>query len=102
MRGSRLLAPFLAGATLILLGANALPTCMRKKRLLDEAARLRHELRIELERAARLDAEVLALRTDPWYRERVFVETWRTTPEGARRLEGGHGEDGEGPSPYEE
>jgi hypothetical protein len=84
--GSRLLAPFLAGATLILLGANALPTSVRKKRLLVEATRLRMELRVEQERCARVAAEIDALRNDPWYRERLLVETWRTTPAGARRL----------------
>ena len=102
MTGSRLLAPFLAGATLILLGANALPTSLRKKRLLEESGRLRMELRLEQERVERLAAEVRALRDDPWYRERLSVETWRTVPPGARRLEVVRGEADEGPSPYEE
>jgi hypothetical protein len=85
--GSRLLTPFLAGVTLILIVANALPTSLRKKRLLEEAARLRVELRLERDRVARLAAEVDALRNDPWYRERLAVATWRTTPPGARLLD---------------
>ena len=87
MRTSRLLPPFLAGATLVLLGANALPTSLRKKRLIEKTAVLRQELRHEEERRERLEAEIAALRNDPFYIERVFVETWRTTPAGARRLE---------------
>jgi hypothetical protein len=99
--GSRLLTPFLAGATLILIAANALPTSLRKKRLLEEAGRLRVELRLERDRVARLAAEVDALRNDPWYRERLAVETWHTTPPGARRLDEPAAAT-EAPSPYEE
>jgi len=81
----RILPPLLAGATLILLASNALPTVLRKHRLQRERHRLVKELRLEQERSARLRAEIEALRGDPFYLERVALETWGGTPSGAVR-----------------
>ena len=82
MKAARFLPPLLAGVTLVLLGANALPTILRKHRLQREEQRLVRELRREDAAAARLRLEVEALATDPFYLERVLVETWGGAPEG--------------------
>jgi len=87
VKAARLTAPLLAAATLILIGANALPTVCRKHCLLRERARLERELETERARGARLEAEVDALRNDPFYVERLFVETWHVPPPGAIPLE---------------
>ena len=83
MKAARFLPPLLAAATLLLLGANALPTVRRKHRVRRERARVFQELKREEQWAARLRAEVEALATDPFCRERMLVETWRQTPPGA-------------------
>jgi hypothetical protein len=83
VKAARSVPLLLAAATLILLGANALPTANRKHRLQDERNRLILELRHEEERMKSLAAEVRALREDPFYVERLLVETWQGVPEGA-------------------
>lgn len=84
MKAARFLPPLLAGATLILIGANALPTAIRKHRLQDERIRLVRKLRQEEDRVQRIAAEIDALKKDPFYIERVLIETWGGAPEGAR------------------
>jgi hypothetical protein len=69
--------------TLLLVGANALPTVERKQVLREERRRLEREVREEEARGARLAAEVEALATDPFYVERMVVETWNGVPRGA-------------------
>ncbi|MCK6461098.1 MAG: hypothetical protein L6Q95_14545 [Planctomycetes bacterium] len=83
MRVSRLLPHLLAGMTLLLVGANALPTVGRKQVLREERRRIERELRAEEALGARLAAEVEALATDPFYVERMVVETWNGVPQGA-------------------
>ena len=83
MRTSRFLAPGLAAATLLLLGANALPTIHRRHRLERERAVLREELRIERRRHETLRTTVHALRHDRFYLQRVLAETWNGVPAGA-------------------
>jgi hypothetical protein len=83
VKAARFLPPLLACATLVLLGANALPTVQRKHLLQRERARLLRELEQEEREAARLRAEVEALAHDPFYLERMLVETWNAMPEGA-------------------
>jgi len=80
---ARCLPPILAAATLLLLGANALPSVQRKHLLQEERRRLERELSEEERVARRLTVEVEALRHDPFYLERVFVETWQGVPQGA-------------------
>jgi len=82
MSHSRLLPPLVAVATLVLLFANALPCSLRKRRLMDERARLTRELVREQEREDRLSAENFALEHDPFAIERLCLETWRIPPEG--------------------
>jgi hypothetical protein len=69
--------------TLLLVGANALPTVQRKQVLREERRRLERELRVEERAGDRLAAEVDALATDPFYVERMVVETWNGVPQGA-------------------
>lgn len=83
MKAARFLPPLLAAATLLLLGANALPTVHRKHRLRRERAKVLLELEREERRAACLRAEVEALVQDPFCVERLLVETWRQAPPGA-------------------
>jgi len=83
VRATRFLPPLLAAATLLLLGANALPTVHRKHRLRRERAKVLLELQREERRAARLRAEVEALARDPFCQERLLVETWQQPPQGA-------------------
>jgi hypothetical protein len=83
VKAARFLPPLLAAATLLLLGANALPTVRRKHRIRLERTKVLHELEREERRAARLRAEVEALARDPFCVERLLVETWRRAPPGA-------------------
>lgn len=83
MRVSRLLPYVLAGMTVLLVGANALPTVQRKQVLREERRRIERELREEERAGDRLAAEVEALATDPFYVERMVVETWNGVPQGA-------------------
>ena len=83
MRAQNLLPAVLAGATLILLGANAIPTTVRKKRLEKELHRMSRKLEREHERGAQLKAEIDALEHDAFYLERTLIETWNGIPEGA-------------------
>jgi hypothetical protein len=83
VKAARFTAPLLVAGTLILLGANAIPSSERKRILRDEVHRLERELAREEARAKRLAAEVQALHTDDFYLERLCVETWSLTPAGA-------------------
>lgn len=83
MKAARFLPPVLAAATLLLLGANALPTVQRKHRIRSERAKVLQELQREERRAALLRAEVEALAKDDFCVERLLVETWHRTPPGA-------------------
>ena len=83
MKASRVLPPVLAGMTLLLLGANAVPSMQRKQLLREERRRLERELKREEREGARVLAEVDALVHDPFYVERVLVETWHGVPQGA-------------------
>ena len=83
MKAARLLPPLLAGATVILLGANAFPTVQRRHRLMQEKNRLVHELREERARGRILREHVDAIENDRFYLQRMFAETWRGIPRGA-------------------
>ena len=80
MRSSRLLPPVFAGAALLLLFANALPTTLRKHRLQIEQARLREHLEHEQRRAQQIGAALHALRSDAFVVERWTRETWKRPP----------------------
>lgn len=95
MKAARFLPPLLAGATLILLGANALPTAKRKHRLQEEQTRLVRELRSEDRRMNALVLEIEALRGDPFYLERMLIETWGGMPEGAEAFTDAHEDPGD-------
>ena len=84
MKAQYLLPAVLAGATLILLGANAIPTTIRRKRLERELGRLSEKLEREHERGAWLRVEIDALRHDAFYLERMLIETWNGIPDGAQ------------------
>ncbi len=83
MKAARLTTPLLAGATVILLLANAFPTVLRKHRLQEERNRLIRELNLELERGRGLREHAEALSNDRFYLQRVLAETWHGTPQGA-------------------
>ncbi len=83
MKASRVLPPLLAAMTLLLLGANAVPSAQRKHLLREERRRLEHAVRREEREGARIAAEVDALVHDPFYLERMLVETWHGLPQGA-------------------
>jgi len=83
MKAARFLPPLLAGATLLLLCANALPSTHRRQVLRRERERLLRQLEEEETVGRRLRAEVEALRADPFYIERTLLETWRGVPRGA-------------------
>lgn len=83
MRASRILFPLLAGMTLLLLGANAVPSVHRKHLLRTERERLEREVLREEGEGLRLKAELLALAHDPFYVERTLIETWKGVPQGA-------------------
>ena len=87
MKASTVLPPVLAAMTLLLLGANAVPTMQRKQVLREERRRLEVEVkRGELE-GKRITAELDALVRDPFYVERMVVETWHNVPRGAVAFE---------------
>jgi hypothetical protein len=83
VKAARFLTPLLAGATLILIFSNALPTVVRKHRLQEEKRRLVLELKEERERARRLQAESRALKTDRFYLQRLLIDIWKAKPTGA-------------------
>ena len=83
MNSSRFLVPGLAAATLLLLGANALPAIQRRHRLEREKAGLRRDLRVQQRRREELQTALRALRHDRFYLQRVLAETWNSLPEGA-------------------
>lgn len=83
MKPFRWLPPFFAAATLLLLGANAIPASAKKHRLLRERSRLESEVRKERERAAALEAERRALEEDPFVLRRLVVETFERIPPGS-------------------
>ncbi|MFQ5844025.1 MAG: hypothetical protein ACE5JG_03465 [Planctomycetota bacterium] len=80
MRGSRLLPAVLAGATLVLIGANAVPTIARKHRLQRERGRLERRIGRERRRAVTLRRQFEALRHDRFVLERWARETWHVPP----------------------
>ena len=82
MKAAHLIPHILAGATLILLAANAVPTVQRKQRLLEQKRGLVLKLRQERERGRRLEAEIRALRNDPFCVQKELAETWRSLPAG--------------------
>jgi hypothetical protein len=69
--------------TLLLLGANAVPSVQRKHLLREERRRLERAVRAEEREGRRILAEVDALQHDPFYLERMLVETWHGVPQGA-------------------
>ncbi len=83
MKAARFTAPLLAGATVILIAANAFPAVRRKHRLQEEHNRLILELRYELERGRLLRDHAEALAGDRFYLQRMLAETWRGVPAGA-------------------
>jgi len=83
VKAPRWTIPVLAGATVILVCANAFPTVLRKHRLQTERNRLIRELDRERERGRELRGRVEALSHDRFYLQRVLAETWHTTPPGA-------------------
>jgi hypothetical protein len=87
VKASRFLTPLLAGATIILVTANAMPTIGRKHRLEQERRRLMQEYDAERTRASGLMQRVHAVQHDPFYLERRMAETYRTAPPGARRFQ---------------
>jgi heme exporter protein D len=92
VKASRILPPLLAAMTLLLLGANAVPSVQRKHLLREERRRLEVEVKRGEREGARLAAEIEALAGDPFYVERLVVETWNGVPQGAtpfRPLPGG-------------
>jgi len=80
--------PFLLGAmTLVVLFANAMPAAQRKQRLRAVQRELVERYRAEARRHERLTATVHALRSDPFFIERAYAETWCVAPPGARALD---------------
>lgn len=79
----RFLAPVLLGATLLLLGANAVPALLKERRLESEVSRLKGDLARERTRGDGLRARLNALRNDPYYVERLYRRTWNAPPEHA-------------------
>ena len=80
--------PFLLGGmTLVVLLANAVPAAQRKHRLQAEQRELVERYRAELVRHERLAATVHALRSDPFFVERAYAETWCVAPDGAIALD---------------
>jgi cell division protein FtsB len=84
---ARFLPPVLAAATLLLLGANAIPAAQRKHALQRERLRLDAQLREAEAENLRLRAELAALREDPFVLERYACEAWRRLPPGTVRFE---------------
>ncbi|MEM8886239.1 MAG: hypothetical protein AAGD14_19425 [Planctomycetota bacterium] len=83
MNATRLLPFLLAGMTLVVLFANALPAAQHKHRLQKEERELVEAYREARDRQVHLAAEAHALRHDPFYVERVVAETWCVSPDGA-------------------
>jgi heme exporter protein D len=83
LKATRFLPPLLAGMTLLLVGANAFPSVVRKHVLREERRKLERELRAEVRKGQQLEAELDALAHDPFYLERLVVETWKGLPRGA-------------------
>ena len=75
MTAAKFLPPLLAAATLLLLGANALPSVNHKHRLRKERTRLVRELEAARKSEATLNARIHALRNDSFFLERMLVET---------------------------
>jgi hypothetical protein len=73
--------------TLLLLGANAVPSMQRKQVLREERQRLEREVRRGELEGRRIAAELDALVKDPFYVERMVVETWHGVPRGAVAFE---------------
>ena len=86
MRVSRFLPPAFAAATLLLLGANALPTTLRKHRLREESHRLQRRIQEERLRTEKLEAVIRALNEDPFVLERATLEAWNSEPQGTLPL----------------
>ena len=86
MKAARILPALLATMTLVVLLGNALPAVQLKHRLQHEERLLLIEQRAQVQRGVRLAAEHAALRSDPLYLERVYAETWSTTPHGLIEL----------------
>lgn len=82
MRSLRILPPLFAAAALVLLAANAMPTTLRKRILLEERARLQTRLEEERSRAGLLESEIRAIRDDPFVLQRWACETWGQEPGG--------------------
>ncbi|MHC4957072.1 MAG: hypothetical protein ACYTGN_01755 [Planctomycetota bacterium] len=87
MKASRFLTPLLAGATIVLISANAVPTIGRKHRLEQERRRVMREYEAERARATDLMKRVHAVQHDRFYLERRVAETYRTAPPGATRFQ---------------
>lgn len=83
MKAARFLTPLLAGATVVLVASNALPTMHRKHRLLEEKRELVRQLELERDRGRGLRERVRALKEDRFYVQRVLAETWAGIPKGA-------------------
>jgi len=84
---ARFVPPVLIAATLILLGANALPTVRRKHLLQQRRQVLLERIREHAKTTARLRLEIDALQNDPFYMQRILVETWHALPAGAMPLD---------------
>ena len=54
---------------------------------MEERRRLRIELEEQKIREQRLRAETKALQSDPFYLQRVLIETWKAKPKGAIALD---------------
>ena len=87
MKAARFVPPLLIGATLILLGANALPTVHRKHALQRERFRLEREIEVGNKQNRELILQIRALRDDPFYVERKLIETWQSVPQGMVRFD---------------
>jgi len=87
VRSARFVPPVLIAATLILLGANALPTIHRKHLLQRRRRILEQRIRRHARRTARLRLEIDALEHDPFFMQRTLVETWHALPEGSVPLD---------------
>jgi hypothetical protein len=77
----------LASMTLVVLLGNAFPAAQRKRLLQHEQRLLLHERNAQAARRTQLAAEFAALRSDAFYVERLYSETWATIPHGALELD---------------
>jgi len=85
VRFARVLPPLLAGATIVLLAANALPASMRRHALQRELRRMQERIRCAEDENARLREELQAIREDPFVLERFACEAWNLLPPGTVR-----------------